>query len=607
VSKAVKRAHVGRPRTIGVLAVVAIIGAAMFITASGVQAAAGDGGATTTGLSAGPMKGAVVPHDKLPAGAVRATHARPKPGAQGVAFQARDAVSPRVVGGSLANAADYPWIVGIHTYFFVLEGDQFVEFVQTCTGTVVTPTKVLTAGHCAAGQFAGTTDVIAGRNNLDSGSGGYVARVSSTWIHQGFNLAALYSGAADVPIDDVAVLTLQQPLPSVYTPVALTPQGNQTPYADGTIAKTLGYGITTPGGQDAGVLHVADVTIRSDATCGSALSGYDSSRMTCAGTPGSGVDSCSGDSGGPLMVNGVEAAITDWGQGACGSLYGVYERLSTYANAIAEDYTRPPLVNLDWSGDGHSDLLARDEVTGDLIEFSGGGFADDGFGGFTGAAIIGGGWQGYTKLFRVSNWNGDGRPSLMARNSSGQLFQYKNDGRGNWDGGAVQVGTGWNMFNDIMVVNNWTGDGHPNLLGRTPTGDLYLYTSDGQGGWLNNGVGIKVGTGWNMFNTILTPGPWNGDGHQALIGRTPSGDLFLYHSDGSGGWMNNGVGIKIGTGWNMFTIFMSPGDWNGDNLIDLIGLTPSGDVRMYKTDGQGNWLNPSGQLLQSGFNGLYIF
>ena len=50
--------------------------------------------------------------------------------------------------------------------------------------------------------------MIAGRNDLDdNNSGGFVAEVASTWIHQQFGY---YS---DVPRYDVAVLTLKQALP----------------------------------------------------------------------------------------------------------------------------------------------------------------------------------------------------------------------------------------------------------------------------------------------------------------------------------------------------------------------------------------------------------
>jgi hypothetical protein len=259
-------------------------------------------------------------------------------------------------------------------------------------------------------------------------------------------------------------------------------------------------------------------------------------------------------------------------------------------------------VNLDFSGDGHADLMF--EAGGLLGQVTGTGLLVNGnfFGPYASIAdaftYSGAGWDAYTKLFRVTNWNGDGTESIFAMKSNGSLYQYKTDGYGNRVGGAVLIGSGWTMFNDIVVTNNWTGNGRPNLMGRKANGDLILYTSNGAGGWTNS-HGTLIGTGWSMFNTIITPGNWRGGG-QAMIGRTTTGDLRLYESNGAGGW-KNGKGTLIGTGWNGLPIFLSPGDWNGDNLIDLIGISKTGDMKLYRTDGLGHWLNGHGDPMTNGY------
>jgi secreted trypsin-like serine protease len=544
----------------------------------------------------------------------KATKTEYKLGKNGPAFGQKN--TTRIVGGVPAATSDHPYIVGIRTIFFVDEGGpQYQGYVSTCTGTVISSTKILTAGHCSFDSPLGTTYVFAGRTNLDDTNTGYTALVRSTYTHQGFQYISASGGY--VPNNDAAVLTLRDPLPSVYTPISLVAQGNEAAYADNAPAKIVGYGITAEGAEDDGILRETDVPIRSDSICAGALSGYQNTTMACAGIPASagnpGKDTCNGDSGGPLIATTggkTQVGITSWGPANCGESYGAYSQVSAFANLINADNGRKSPNNLDWTGDGHSDLMGRDG-NGNLRLYSGTGFVNTTQ--FPGAFTedvpqIGSGWGGFRKVFRVWNWNGDNKPSVFAIDGGGDLWQYK--GTGNETGGLsgfqntprVRIGVGWQMYNDIMVTNDWTGNGRPNLLGRSPNGDLYLYTSDGNGGWQNGGVGQRIGIGWSMFNTVLTPGDWKGDGHQTLIGRTSNGDLFLYQSDGQGGWVNGGIGQKIGIGWNIFNIFMSPGDINGDNLVDMIGITPGGQLKLYESDGAGNWLTPSGIQIGTGWN-----
>ena len=605
----------------------------MTISILGVAAVAITAIATTSAPVQAAGNGAFAPKHRtdVPADAVKTTKRPEALGSHGPKF-APNRAQTRVVGGTTANSSDFPGVVGVRDYFQQWNGSSYDQFLATCTGTLISPTKVLTAAHCVTDWSNGDVQVIAGRNTLTDTTSGTVYGVSNVWTDQGFNLGALYDGAS-TPLDDVVVLTLRTPADSVYTPYPITAQGDQTPYTDGTNAVIAGYGVTTEGGSDVGTLHEATVPMVADATCAATASAdgdsYDANRMTCAGvpapTPGGndGVDTCGGDSGGPLLVNGVEAAITDWGPSTgCASSYGYYERLSYYNSAISADVNRTNMpVNLDFSGDGHADLMVR-LPDGTLGQISGAGLMmnDATYGNLGGISdafaydstgpFVSTGWGMFTRLFRVTNWNGDHTESIFGMKSNGTLWQYKTDGNGHFKGSATQIGTGWTIFNTIVVTNNWMGDGRPNLMGRTATGDLIVYTSNGSGGWVN-AHGTKIGTGWNIFNTILTPGNWRGNG-QSLIGRTTTGDLRLYESNGHGGWLDS-HGTKIGSGWNTFPTFFSPGDWNGDNLIDLVGISSTGAMKLYRTNGTGTWLDAHGTAMtggwwpSAGFSGLYVF
>jgi hypothetical protein len=541
-----------------------------------------------------------VPLKDIPPTAKKATLGPSAPGKRARAFEKVTGLG-RVVGGVEVNSSEYPGVVGIQT-LFVAEDDQW--YINTCTGTVLSPTRVLTAAHCsvALGGFT-HTEVIAGRNNLETQDAGFVARVAAAWTHQGYNLEDQLDDPTLPPVDDVTVLTLKDALPAVYTPVTLAAQGAADPAGD-TAAKIVGYGVTGGDEDDSGILRAGDVKIATDATCGSAAqwgSDFDPIRMMCAGSPPA-VDTCSGDSGGPIFTgpadSRVQVGITDWGSRDCRSKLGVYEALNHYSNIIKQQIPLVPANNLDWTGDGHSDLIAREADGGDLVLYTGSGLATGTLSGFWAAHYIGTAWNGYKKLFRVNNWNGDGQPSIFAQDSRGDLYQYKGDGFGFIDGDPVRIGVGFGGFTDIMVTNNWTGNGMPNLMGRTAKGKLVLYTSNGSGGW-SNPNGTVIGAGWNGFDTVLTPGSWLGDGKQSLIGRTPAGDLRLYTSNGSGGWVNS-AGDLIGRGWAGFSTFMSPGDFNGDNLVDILGVhKASGDLRMYNTNGKGKWLDAKGRAISS--------
>src|SRR5262245_32410051 len=94
-----------------------------------------------------------------------------------------------IVGGPPTTSTAYPFMM------------QITDAAQNqfCGGTLVSPTKVVTAAHCMVGETTSSVRVVGGRTYL-SGTNGTVSRVSRIWINPSYT--DVTNG------DDVAVLTL---------------------------------------------------------------------------------------------------------------------------------------------------------------------------------------------------------------------------------------------------------------------------------------------------------------------------------------------------------------------------------------------------------------
>ena len=223
-------------------------------------------------------------------------------------------VGPRVVGGERVSIADHPWVV----YVSDASGNQF------CGGTLVAPTKVLTAAHCASTRTPRNTRVVLGREDRQSGEG-VVARLASIWVHPEY--VAADQGA------DVAVLTLRTPVG--YKTLPLAQSSDEALYEPGTSGLVLGWGRTSEQGSSSRYLLGATVPVTTYDYCRTAYPQYDPDEMTCAGYEEGGIDTCQGDSGGPLVAGGKLIGVTSWGEGcARKGKPGVYSKVGAYAKVI---------------------------------------------------------------------------------------------------------------------------------------------------------------------------------------------------------------------------------------------------------------------------------
>ena len=218
-----------------------------------------------------------------------------------------------IVGGNDASPGEYPSVAEITFGVF------------GCTGTLISPDTVLSAGHCGSLTGAAVASPAAYPPQLvnvtigshRSGDGEDVP-VRSVTVSPDY---LLDSG------DDISILKLSRN--SVKAPTKVAGAGERSLWNAGTLATIAGWGVTEEGGDAPDTLQEANVPITSDAYCGSAYGNFDASTMVCAGYPDGGVDTCQGDSGGPMLAGGRVVGATSFGEGcARPGKPGVYARVA---------------------------------------------------------------------------------------------------------------------------------------------------------------------------------------------------------------------------------------------------------------------------------------
>lgn len=248
-------------------------------------------------------------------------------------------------------------------------------------------------------------------------------------------------------------------------------------------------------------------------------------------------------------------------------------------NPLPAAYNPQP-SGVGFTSDARPDLLAVTR-TGDLNLYAG-----NGAGYVTGPTKIGAGWSIFNGVY-ATDWSGDKNRDVLARTTTGDLRLYRGTGYGTVDGAWVKIGSGWNVYDTILTPGDVTGDGKADLLGRTPSGLLNLYRGNGAGGF--DGPGVNVGSGWATYDRLV-PGDFNGDGTSDLFGRTRDGNLWFLPGAGHGTY---GPRVAVGPGWNTFSQILSAGDLDGDGKADVSAVTPGGTMFFYAGVGDGTLRNPS--------------
>ncbi|MGW0629830.1 trypsin-like serine protease [Streptomyces sp. NPDC002758] len=494
-------------------------------------------------------------------------------------------VDPKIIGGSETTISTAPWMAQLWYYDDMGTADESDDLGFFCGGSVISPTKILTAAHCVrdennkAYNWKAYGAIVTGTAQLPTSDsagnpdlhGGTVTSVLRQWNHPSFSPTTLDN--------DIAVLTLGAPVKA--TPIRMTTSGDTASYASGTSAKLYGWGRTSSTTQDISeTLKTATLPINSDTTCaGTYPADFVKGHMVCAGKPATGSDTgttsaCNGDSGGPLVVNGRIVGVVSWGVANCVAkgAYSVFSKVTTYVGAA---YAQIDDANLSYT-DGKADLWVREARTKT-------GWEKDSKGSSFAARISWGNWDGVNVVLQT-DLNRDGIQDLVVRDSAtGNVYwMHYVISSGSWS--QTKIFTDWRTRSRIVAPGDVTGDYLPDLLSVDSSGTLWIYPGNGNGTFATR---VKVGTGWSQYNSLRGHGDFNGDGKADMLARTSGGDLYLYKGTGKSGTGAFSTRVKVRTGWSGFDAFAAVGDFTGDGKADFFARTKGGTLYLYKGSGKG--------------------
>ena len=195
-----------------------------------------------------------------------------------------------IVGGRPASPGAFPSLAEVV--------DRLGREGVVCTGTVVAPELVLTAGHCVtAPRSEAEPDpvgffVITGTNDLRSPRA-QVSRVSEVLVYPGFKRESF--------TNDAALLVLASPTTVPAVTLATRPP------AVGAKVKLLGWG-STGAERNPPVLHWGQSTVQPSDPC-RRWSVFDPSEELCVLDPSARSVICAGDSGSPLLAQSRRRSI----------------------------------------------------------------------------------------------------------------------------------------------------------------------------------------------------------------------------------------------------------------------------------------------------------
>jgi predicted Zn-dependent protease len=251
--------------------------------------------------------------------------------------------------------------------------------------------------------------------------------------------------------------------------------------------------------------------------------------------------------------------------------------IESSTNSTATALVQSSVVLNDFNGDGRSDILWRNSLSGDTYIWNMNGTAISAQG-YVRQVDVSSGWQ----IQGTGDFNGDGRSDVLWQNTnSGQTYIWTMNGNTIAAEGYVRqldISSGW----QIQGTGDFNGDGRSDIFWRnTKSGETYVWNMNGTT-IASEGYVQSVGTSsaWQ----VQSVGDFNGDGRSDVLWRnSSSSETYVWLMNGTTiASQGNIQSIGANSGWQV----QGTGDFNGDGRSDVLWYNPSsGQTTIWKMNG----------------------